>query len=71
MNGYAKFDIPFSEPPQVQFGISHLSEQGGISRIKFEILPNSITKDGFNYNFYTWCDSIVHEASVDWIAVGK
>lgn len=66
-NGRINFQTPFSGPPKVALGISsHDVESSRNFRIVASVLK--IDANGFNYQFFTWCNTVIHEASFNWIA---
>ena len=66
-NGRVNFQTPFAAPPKVALGLAAYDID---SSRNFRIVAKVLTIDsaGFNYQFTTWCNTIIHEAHFNWIA---
>ncbi len=77
---HVQFEKAFTEPPNVFVSLTKIdyvidgwknSRPNKNLRIKVNIVPESITNHGFNYNLNTWCDTAIAEAQASWIAYGR
>lgn len=66
MNGHQSFPEPFSKKPEVILAIAYADVSGGF-RLSTHV--TNITKEGFDYTFVTWCDTIITSAYATWLAV--
>lgn len=62
-------DGKFSKPPKVLAGFSSFDISGSSDNPRFGTNMRDITTNGFNWNIYTWGESAITSARVEWIAI--
>lgn len=68
--GRVPFSSPFASIPTVTVGLSQLDIEGNKNnRISVKVI--GVDSTGFNYSFTTHCDTQIHSATANWIAVAK
>lgn len=74
------FDKPFTEKPKVLVSLNWIdhvidgwkgTKVNNNLRIAVEVVENSVTVDGFKYNFFTYCNTAIAYARASWIAYGR
>ena len=72
-HGRIVFGQQYSSPPKVVLSINSI-DIGGVSALDAHRLGayvSRVDERGFEYQFYTWCTTIVSGAQASWIAVGR
>ena len=70
VEGRVDFAIPFASPPAVSTGFSMVDTGSKVNtRIRVEV--SQVDEAGFGYRFETWDDSVTHNVTFNWIAVGR
>ena len=64
-----RFSEPFHRPPQVIVAVSML-DVSNAANIRFDVLAENVTAEGFEIVFSTWSDTRLARARVTWQAVG-
>ncbi|KAF9629206.1 hypothetical protein BFW01_g10409 [Lasiodiplodia theobromae] len=69
-DGWCSFpEGKFSKPPKVLIGFSSFDISGSSWNPRFGTRLWDVTKDGFNWSVYTWDESAISCATVQWIAI--
>ena len=69
-NGRVAFARPFSAAPAVLAGLSQLDFAHN-RPVRIRGIVTAVDLYGFDYDLYTWSDTIMHGGGVSWSAVGK
>ena len=69
-NGRVKFRKPFAAPPKVIMALSAI-DVTYVANSRFHVVATLVDAEGFDYKFYTWCDTAIHWAEAHWIAVAQ
>ncbi len=67
---YVQFAAPFHRPPHITIGLSGI-DTSRAQNLRFNILADEITRDGFYIKFVTWDDTKIARASATWSAIGS
>ncbi|WP_039163517.1 H-type lectin domain-containing protein [Leisingera sp. ANG-M1] len=72
-NGRVDFPKHFAEQPQVVLAIHEFDIQVGAPNDTHRLAARVQSKDetGFNFQFYTWCNTVVHSGRAVWVAHGR
>jgi H-type lectin domain len=74
MQGRVEFETAFVDPPAVAIGLTSvdtaLPNNTGL-RLVVNVVEGSITRTGFEYKFFTWCNTSIVSANASWIAVAQ
>jgi len=63
------FAAPFHKPPHITIGLSGI-DASKAQNLRFNLIAEEITRDGFFINFVTWGDTRIARASATWSAIG-
>lgn len=64
------FAAPFQKPPHITVGISGI-DASRAQNLRFNILAEEVTREGFMLCFVTWDDTKIARASASWSAIGS
>ena len=71
-----EFETAFINDPVVHIGLSNInvgeSDPANIEDVKvlrLKVRIDDVSRTGFTYSFATWCDTTVHSAEANWIAI--
>lgn len=64
-----EFAAPFQKPPHIHLGLSGI-DSSQAQNLRFNLLAEDITVEGFRLVFRTWSDTRIGRASVNWTAIG-
>jgi len=65
-----QFAAPFHRPPHITIGLSGI-DASRAQNLRFNIMAEEITRDGFVISFVTWDDTKIARASATWSAIGS
>lgn len=65
-----QFAAPFHRPPHITIGLSGI-DASCTQNLRFNILADNVTRDGFVINMVTWGDTKIARASATWTAIGS
>ena len=63
VGGRVDFAVPFSRPPEVHIALSSLNTYNGGNNFRVSVRVQSVDRDGFEYELYTWTTANVHGTS--------
>lgn len=64
------FQKSFASPPTIMLGLSSIDFGFGQDN-RLKALITNTTKSDFTLDFYTWCDTKMSLAEINWIAIGN
>ncbi len=64
------FDVPFDEKPDIFLGVSMFDATTQVN-VRYNVIPMSISRDGFTIKIGTWADSKIYGIGGFWIAHAK
>lgn len=64
-----QFAAPFHKPPHITIGLSGI-DTSRAQNLRFNLIAEEVTRDGFVINFVTWDDTKIARASATWSAIG-
>jgi hypothetical protein len=65
-----RFAAAFHRPPHVSLGVSGL-DASNAQNLRFSLVAEGITHEGFDVVMKTWSDTRIARASVNWSAIGQ
>ena len=65
-----RFSASFQRPPHITLGISGL-DSSNAQNLRFSLVPETVTPEGFEIVMKTWDDTKIARASVNWSAIGQ
>ena len=72
MNGHVTFFKAFVDEPTVSIGLNNLDIGSGINHgQRISINVKKVDKTGFDFSFFTFCDTAIAGATANWMAVSK
>ena len=67
--GRVDFQEPFASPPKVIMALSTIDIGAPNVNARIHVAVTKVDTTGFNYDFFTWCDTTIYWSRASWIAV--
>ena len=67
--GRVDFQEPFASEPKVIMALSTIDIGAPNVNARVHVAVTKVDTTGFNYDFFTWCDTTIHWSRASWIAV--
>ena len=64
------FTEPFKVKPNIVISVSQI-EAGNDARVRYNVSPQFISRDGFIIKISTWSESKIYQIGGGWVAVSK
>lgn len=63
-----QFDAPYDAPPQV---VLALKEFQSVGPVRVVVTHSNVTNTGFTARIITYCDTLMYDVQMSWIAIGS
>ncbi len=63
-----QFDTPYNAPPQIVLALKELQSVGPVRVV---VTHSNVTTTGFTARIITYCDTLMYDVQMSWLAVGS